>query len=451
MATNNFRINPPVPIFEDLPLLEVLNRGVAPLPSETMGLPRVDPLQQRQQIKPALPQVQQPVQPPADPSLLERLGGAIRSPLGTGALTAGLIGLAGGTGTEALAYGLGSAGQARQRQQQLQEQQFQQVQFSNLAQQLGIEIPEGMQLDQQGFENILAIQKFQQDQKKANLDAVEQEIDITKKQLMLQNLPEQTRIELEQKKNNLEIQKQQIQTGALNLQALPGQLAVEEVLRGQQIQTGALELEALPGQLSRKERLEQQQIKKLEAETSAIPLASSMKALELQLKSKELGKVDFKLTQDLRKEFSALSRDFIKVRDAYNRIEASAVDPSAAGDLALIFNYMKVLDPGSVVRESEFATAANSAGVPDRVRAQYNRVLEGERLAPVQRADFVARSRKLYKAQEKTHQGLVNEFNKLSRQAGIQEEAVTGIIPAQAQLIKKNALDSINKRLGGTK
>jgi len=39
-----------------------------------------------------------------------------------------------------------------------------------------------------------------------------------------------------------------------------------------------------------------------------------------------------------------------------------------------------MLDPGSVVRESEFATAQNAAGVPDQVRNMYNKVLSGTRL-----------------------------------------------------------------------
>ena len=57
-----------------------------------------------------------------------------------------------------------------------------------------------------------------------------------------------------------------------------------------------------------------------------------------------------------------------------------------------------MLDPGSVVRESEFATAQNAAGVPDRVRAKYNAVINGEKLATTQRDDFFDRSNKLYSA-----------------------------------------------------
>ena len=125
-----------------------------------------------------------------------------------------------------------------------------------------------------------------------------------------------------------------------------------------------------------------------------------------------------KSAKDLRVEFINQSKVFVSVRDAYNRVEASAKDPSPAGDLSMIFNYMKILDPGSVVRESEFATAANSGSVPQRIRAQYNKVVAGERLDKNMRADFLKRSQELYKAQTTTHKQLRNEYTRLSKEHG---------------------------------
>ncbi len=127
-----------------------------------------------------------------------------------------------------------------------------------------------------------------------------------------------------------------------------------------------------------------------------------------------------KLTpQNLFNQFNKGSQVFVQTRDAQARIEAAAVDPSAAGDLALIFNFMKVLDPGSTVREGEFANAQNSAGIPDRIRGSYNRVLQGKRLAPKQRGDFVDRSRKLFGAIEKQQSKHVKEFQALGRRNNI--------------------------------
>lgn len=132
----------------------------------------------------------------------------------------------------------------------------------------------------------------------------------------------------------------------------------------------------------------------------------------------------FKRATTLRKEFVANSKDFVKVRDSYNRIEASAKDPSPAGDLALIFNYMKVLDPGSTVREGEFATAESSGSVPSRISAKYNKILEGERLAPEQRKDFLKRSKSLYNEQLVSQKRLAKNYKGLARRAGAKEEDV---------------------------
>jgi hypothetical protein len=111
---------------------------------------------------------------------------------------------------------------------------------------------------------------------------------------------------------------------------------------------------------------------------------------------------EFKDAQAFRKEFTNLPRikGFAGVTEAYSRIVASAQDPSAAGDLSLIFNFMKVLDPGSTVREGEFATAQNAGGVDSKVRSLFNSVVDGTRLDVSQRADFLDRANRLYKSQE---------------------------------------------------
>jgi len=104
------------------------------------------------------------------------------------------------------------------------------------------------------------------------------------------------------------------------------------------------------------------------------------------------------LENQLRDEHTNNSGEYIKVKDAYARVDAAGKDPSAAGDLALIFNYMKMLDPGSTVREGEFANAQMSAGLPQQLQAKYRQILTGERLAVEQRNDFLDRSDALYQA-----------------------------------------------------
>lgn len=133
----------------------------------------------------------------------------------------------------------------------------------------------------------------------------------------------------------------------------------------------------------------------------------------------------FDVETGLRKEFTTLSKDFSQVRDAYGRIQASAKAPSAAGDLALIFNYMKMLDPGSTVREGEFATAQNAAGIPEIVRAQWNKALTGERLTDNTRNDFVTRAGGLFKTQERQHKKLTDQYKGIAKRLDIDERNVT--------------------------
>lgn len=55
-----------------------------------------------------------------------------------------------------------------------------------------------------------------------------------------------------------------------------------------------------------------------------------------------------------------------------------------------------MLDPGSTVREGEFATAQNAGGVGTRLISLYNNIRDGTRLTDDQRADFVGRATGLY-------------------------------------------------------
>jgi len=95
-----------------------------------------------------------------------------------------------------------------------------------------------------------------------------------------------------------------------------------------------------------------------------------------------------------RKEYSDQTNGYKEVKSAYSRVLAS--DQTAAGDIALIFNYMKMLDPGSVVREGEFATAQNAGGVDAKVYNLYNQLMTGERLKPEQRKMFTKQAENLY-------------------------------------------------------
>jgi hypothetical protein len=77
----------------------------------------------------------------------------------------------------------------------------------------------------------------------------------------------------------------------------------------------------------------------------------------------------------LRKELATQTKEFRIITDSYFRVEGA--NKTGAGDLAIVFNFMKMLDPNSSVREGEQASAANAAGVPSAIIAQYNKLRGG--------------------------------------------------------------------------
>ena len=145
-------------------------------------------------------------------------------------------------------------------------------------------------------------------------------------------------------------------------------------------------------------------------------------AFRAQIAAEEAAQPDFKEANELRDDFRKEASVFKDQADAMRRIQASSEDASPAGDLALIFNYMKMLDPGSTVREGEFATAQNSASIPERLRGMYNQTVEGTRLTDTQRGDFVNRAGKIFKRAVDSHAELENEFSSLAERRGVSNE-----------------------------
>ncbi len=142
----------------------------------------------------------------------------------------------------------------------------------------------------------------------------------------------------------------------------------------------------------------------------------------------------FNEAASMRRDFQTQSAPFQKVRDSFNRIQASAQNPSPAGDLSMVFNYMKMLDPGSVVRESEFATAAAARPLLERVGLSWDTVgslWSGKKLTPGQRQDFLNRSNQLYQTEAKQHEQRVNETKRMATGFGINPDLIISDMGAQ--------------------
>jgi hypothetical protein len=126
----------------------------------------------------------------------------------------------------------------------------------------------------------------------------------------------------------------------------------------------------------------------------------------------------------LRKEATTQLSEYQKFGDAWGRVQEAAMNPSPANDIALIFAYMKILDPTSAVREGEFATAASAGSIPQRVWAKYNKLMRGEELNAEQRNDFLSSAYGLVRSQHRNAQRIVDRYGNLAAGYGLNPKAV---------------------------
>jgi hypothetical protein len=128
-----------------------------------------------------------------------------------------------------------------------------------------------------------------------------------------------------------------------------------------------------------------------DVEAGLIPKSVLDAAIRVDEKASEEGlTLQQKVAEEarLRGEYGKRTEDLSAAERNFSVIQTSAADQSGAGDIALVTSFMKMLDPGSVVRETEFATAANAGGLLATLSALPNKIEKGEFLTPQQRADF---------------------------------------------------------------
>jgi hypothetical protein len=142
-----------------------------------------------------------------------------------------------------------------------------------------------------------------------------------------------------------------------------------------------------------------------------------------------LGPKPFKVApNELRDEVNALTKDFRVVQDAHTKIKNVA--NTGAGDMSLLYSFVKLLDPGSVVRESEFAAAAQSGSYGERIQGAVNRALTGQRLPDGLRKDFIREADNLYKSQKSGADRVIKQYTEIAKRAGLNPEDI--IVPYAA-------------------
>jgi hypothetical protein len=148
----------------------------------------------------------------------------------------------------------------------------------------------------------------------------------------------------------------------------------------------------------------------------------------------------------LRTEFNPFKKQFQEAQTAQDKVVKSLARQTAAGDVSAVFAYMKVLDPGSVVREGEQATARNAAGVPERIRNAYNRTLTGESLTPEQRQDFLETSQSLFESEKNKYEANKKVYEDIAVRQGLNVLNVIGENKTNIPVIPKGIKNLSNNK-----
>ena len=115
-----------------------------------------------------------------------------------------------------------------------------------------------------------------------------------------------------------------------------------------------------------------------------------------------------------------------EMESAHSQIQQALKAATPVGDLAGATKIMKLLDPGSVVRESELGMAMSATGLLDRAQNYASNIISGHKLTPQQRKEFqqladalVAQSSHLYNTKR-------GEYSRIAERNGLGVEDVVG-------------------------
>jgi hypothetical protein len=204
-------------------------------------------------------------------------------------------------------------------------------------------------------------------------------------------------------------------------------------------------------------------------EPSRVAFAKFQKPLN-QLTPKEMGEVNqyiesrqvrvagagvpsqqpgFKDAGELRKEYNALPqvKAFSEVQNAFDQIKTGINATSAAGDLTAATKFMKLLDPGSVVRESELGMAMAATGVLDRALAYKDFIAKGTKLSPAQRTDFLNVANQLYGAAASRKREIDTQYADIAKTGGLDPNLVIGS-PSTQGAVRNKIMEELKRRQG---
>lgn len=193
--------------------------------------------------------------------------------------------------------------------------------------------------------------------------------------------------------------------------------------------------------------LTKEQTNEIIARTKKIDAEIAKLLMELKALEKTGGvtpEKKFEQEEKIRGEYQKRVANYNEMRQTLDNIKASSADSSGAGDIALVTGFMKMLDPGSVVRESEFATARDTAGLYGTLQAVSNKVKNGQFLTPQQRKDFSELAEKYMESAKNNEIKVRKDLSKVVEGYGLSTERVFGVLEEPKNKSQKTEADALS-------
>ena len=142
-------------------------------------------------------------------------------------------------------------------------------------------------------------------------------------------------------------------------------------------------------------------------------------------------------------------KDFSDMKSSFGQVVSSLSAGTPIGDVAGATKIMKLLDPGSVVRESELAIAMQASGRMDRLQNYFNNFMTGQKLTPTQRDDFKALANELYAAAGQAYNAKRSEYEDFGKAYGFKNLGTALGQPANIPSVMRQTTPSPTGGAGG--
>lgn len=132
----------------------------------------------------------------------------------------------------------------------------------------------------------------------------------------------------------------------------------------------------------------------------------------------------------LRDEFNKATEASRTVAMQYRNAVKSAASGSAAGDMGLIYSFMKALDPNSSVKEGEYAQGEDLAGSYGKFWQTYNKAKNGEKLLPEVRSDILNQMKNIYTTHIPTYEAAKSRYSDIASRQRLNPKDVVTDMPS---------------------